>query len=86
MFSGKEEKVDMIFQNRMMDVVVDKFGKDIWITKLDDDHFSVSVNVAVSQQFYAWVFGLGNYVTITGPDHVVKGMKDMLEKVSKHYE
>ena len=86
MFSGKEEKVDMIFQNRMMDVVVDKFGKDIWLTKLDDDHFSVSVNVAVSPQFYAWVFGLGNYVTITGPDHVVKGMKDMLEKVSKHYE
>ena len=46
-------------------------------------HFKATVTVAVSPQFFAWVFGLGNYVTITAPDNVVKQMKDMLEKVSK---
>ncbi len=51
-----------------------------------DWHFKVTVTVAVSPQFFAWVFGLGNYVTITAPDNVMKQMKDMLEKVSKRYD
>ncbi len=86
MFSGDEQKVDMVFHNRMIDVVIDKFGRDVWLTRVDDQHFKVTVTVSVSPQFFAWVFGLGNYVTITGPDNVVDQMKDMLDKISKRYE
>ena len=68
------------------DTVIDKFGKEVWLSKVDDWHFQVTVTVAVSPQFFAWVFGLGNYVTITGPESVVEGMKDMLGKISKRYE
>ena len=46
----------------------------------------MNATVAVSPQFFAWVFGLGNYVTITEPESVVKQMKDMLGKVSKRYD
>lgn len=86
MYNGKQEQVTMVFHNRMIDTVIDQFGRDVWISKVDDWHFKVTVTVAVSPQFFAWVFGLGNYVTITAPDNVVKQMKDMLEKVSKRYE
>ncbi len=86
MYSGKQEHVTMVFHNRMLDTVIDQFGKDVWLSKVDDWHFKVTVTVAVSPQFFAWVFGLGNYVTITAPDNVVKQMKEMLEKVSKRYE
>ena len=78
MYNGKEERVEMVFQNRMIDTVIDKFGKDVWLTKVDDGHFRVTVPVTVSPQFFAWVFGLGNYVTIKGPENVVKQMKEML--------
>ena len=86
MYNGKQEEVTMVFHNRMLDTVIDQFGKDVWLSKVDDWHFKVTVTVAVSPQFFAWVFGLGNYVTITAPDNVVKQMKDMLEKVSKRYD
>ncbi len=86
MYSGKEEWVEMVFQNRMIDTVIDQFGKDIRLTKEDDQHFRITVPVSVSPQFFAWVFGLGNYVTIKGPESVVKQMKDMLGKVGKRYE
>jgi len=86
MYNGKLEKVTMIFHNRMLDTVIDQFGKEVWLSKVDDWHFQVTVTVAVSPQFYAWVFGLGNYVTITGPESVVEGMKDMIGKISKRYE
>lgn len=85
MFNGQEERVEMVFHNRMMDVVIDKFGKDVWLNKVDEWHFKISVPVAVSPQFFAWVFGLGNYVTITAPEHVKQQMKDMLEEVHKRY-
>ncbi|MBQ8952790.1 MAG: WYL domain-containing protein [Clostridia bacterium] len=86
MYNGKQEQVTMVFHNRMLDTVIDQFGKEVWLSKVDDWHFKVTVTVAVSPQFFAWVFGLGNYVTITAPDNVVKQMKDMLAKVSKRYE
>ena len=85
MFNGQEERVEMVFHNRMMDVVIDKFGKEVWLEKVDEWHFKISVPVAVSPQFFAWVFGLGNYVTITGPEHVKQQMKEMLEEVHKRY-
>lgn len=86
MFTGKEEKVEMVFHNSLIDTVIDKFGKEVWLSKVDDWHFKVTVPVTVSPQFFAWVFGLGNYVTITGPESVVKQMKDMLEKVGNRYQ
>ena len=85
MFGGKVEPVTMVFQNRMMNAVIDRFGRDIMVMKEDDNHFRITVNVAVSNQFYGWVFGLGNMVRIVGPEHVEQGMKDMLEEVRKRY-
>ena len=85
MYNGTQEEVTMVFQNRMLDTVIDKFGKDVWFSRVDDQHFKVTVPVAVSPQFFAWIFGLGNYVTIIEPENVVKQMKDMLEKVGKRY-
>ena len=46
----------------------------------------MTVTVDVSPQLFAGAFGLGNYITIIGPDNVVKQMKDMLGKVSKRYD
>ena len=50
------------------------------------DHYTVTVPVAVGPNFYGWVFGLKNYVTILSPENARQRMKDMLEAVSKRYE
>lgn len=86
MFGGKVEYVTLRFPNFQFEVAMDRFGHDIIPAKDGPDHFMVTVPVAVGPQFYGWVFGLKNYVTIVGPDHVRKGMIEMLEAVSKRYE
>ena len=86
MFDGKIETVTMRFRVNMLNAVIDRFGRDVFITPLDKDHFQISVPVAISQQFYGWVFGLGNYVTITAPEHIKKEMAKKLEDVRKRYE
>ena len=68
-----------------------KVGKDIQpiqsshMVPEDDSHFTASVRVAVSPQFYGWVFGLGGGVTILSPTDVAQGMKDQLELVLRNY-
>ena len=86
MFGGEETRVDMEFENHLVGVVMDRFGKNAPLVKTDDAHFSVSAEVAVSPQFYAWIFGLGTGARITGPAQVVDGMKQMLKNVGGAYE
>ena len=86
MFDGGVETVTMVFRVNMMNAVIDKFGKDVFIVPVDKEHFQISVPVAVSQQFYGWVFGLGNYVTIIGPEHIKKEMAKKLEEIRKRYD
>ena len=85
MFGGKIEMVTLRFPNFQFEMAMDRFGHDIIPMKDGPDHFTVTVPVAVGPHFYGWVFGLKNYVTIMGPEHVRQGMKDMLEVVGKRY-
>ena len=52
MYGGEVEHVTMVFQNRMMGAVMDRFGHDVLIMKEDDRHFRITVPVAISFQFF----------------------------------
>lgn len=86
MFGGEIESVTMVFQNRMMGLVMDRFGREVLPFKEDDRHFRITVPVAVSDQFFGWVFGLGKAVRITAPENVVEKMKTALREISARYE
>lgn len=85
MFKGEEREVLLRCDNRFSHVIVDRFGESVNMAPEDDSHFTASVRVAVSPQFYGWVFGLGGGVTILGPTDVAQGMKDQLELVLRNY-
>lgn len=70
MFGGREEVVKLLCKNSMAGVMIDRFGKEVMMRRQDEAHFSVSVRVNVSPQFFGWIFGLGNGVKIVGPDWV----------------
>lgn len=85
MYAGKPQKVKLLFDNSMLSVARDRFGYDISVTRVDDTHFSIEVLVAVSPQFYGWLFGLGDNVEIIKPAEVRDGMREMLQSVEKCY-
>lgn len=81
MYDGKIESVQMRFNKRMMNTVIDRFGMEVVPRHIDDDLFEIIVPVAVSPQFFGWVFGLGKQVQIVAPQSVVDRFKKMLEDV-----
>lgn len=85
MFGGEEDTVKLEFANQLIGVVIDRFGKDVTVIPTDSKHFTVYVNVAVSPQFLAWVFGLGDQARILAPQDVVGKMKEHIQTVAANY-
>lgn len=85
MYGGEEIAVTMLFENALVGVVLDRFGKGISMTKADDTHFRITAPVAVSPQFYGWLFGLGTAAKILAPAQVVDGMNELLRQVGAAY-
>ncbi len=75
MYQGKKTNVRIEFVNDMCGVFIDRFGKDISIRKVDEEHSEIHVMVNVSPQFFGWIFSLGKDVKVTGPEAVVEEMK-----------
>lgn len=73
MFAGEEKDVRIAFKNEMVGVIIDRFGKNIMIHPSKQKGWSETVvRVAVSRQFFAWIFALGTEVEITSPVDVIK--------------
>lgn len=85
MFGGNEQKVKLRFSNRLVGAVLDRFGRDTIVIKDGDEHFTVNVNVVVSQQFFAWVFGFGTDAEIISPEEVRDEMKSQAMAVFEKY-
>ena len=85
MFGGEVTPVTLRAENAMVGVIIDRFGKDVPLTPVDEDHFEVSVNVVVSPQFFGWIFGLGGGVQVTGPHPVVQRIRREVERLNAQY-
>ena len=86
MFSGEEETVKILCRNELAGVMIDRFGKDVMLVKVDAEHFYVNVKVAVSRQFLAWVIALGDGAKIIGPESVVLEVKKEIERLVMQYD
>ena len=86
MFGGSEETVRIRFHNRFVGVVIDRFGKNVPLRPDGDEHFTARVEVAVSEQFFGWITGLGRDVQILSPQSVVDEYRNLLEDLGETYK
>ncbi|MGI6039766.1 MAG: WYL domain-containing transcriptional regulator [Clostridiales bacterium] len=85
MFGGGEETVRIKIANHLIGAIVDRFGEDVFISREDDEHFIVSVDVSVSPHFLSWVFGFGRDAVIISPEHVVNEFVNYTNSVISMY-
>ena len=70
MFTGEERPVKLRCPNNLIHVMLDRFGLDIMPIPDGEEHFTITVSVAVSQQFFGWLFGIGPEIEIVSPPDV----------------
>lgn len=86
MFSGQKTKVHIQFPNSMCGVFIDRFGKEVNFRTVDEETSMLAVDVAISYQFFGWIFSLGKNVKVTGPKEVVERMQKAAEEFGKNYQ
>ncbi len=81
MYGGTEEIVTLEFPNRLVGVVMDRFGKETDLRQMSDEVFRVRTRVAVSGQFFGWLAGIGKEARIVSPKTVTIRYKEWLEEI-----
>ncbi len=86
MVGGEETDVKLEFDNGLVGVMIDRFGKDIPIRPAKRDGWSVTtISVALSDQFYGWVFSFGKWMKIISPENVVESFRNELDSLREMY-
>ena len=85
MFAGDAVDVKMRFHKELINVVVDRFGKDTMLIPDGEDHFNFTVKVAVSPMFLSWVIGFGNKAKILYPQSVADRCRALCMEALNQY-
>ena len=85
MFAGDSVNVKMRFHKSLLNVVIDRFGKDIMLIPENEEYFNFTVKIAVSPMFLSWVIGFGNKATVLYPPQVVQQCKQLCEETLSQY-
>jgi predicted DNA-binding transcriptional regulator YafY len=85
MYSGEETAVKLRFHRSLVNVVIDRFGRDILLIPDGEEHFVFTVNVAVSPMFLSWVIGFGAKARILHPQSVVDACRNMCLEALQQY-
>lgn len=85
MYGGEEAEVTLRFKNRLVGAVIDRFGRDVMLIPDGEEHFTVSVRVAVSPQFFAWLLGFGEEAKLISPETVTDGLREYLRRTAAQY-
>ena len=85
MYSGETADVKLRFHGSLVNVVIDRFGRDIILIPDGEEHFVFTVNVAVSPMFLSWVIGFGGKAKILFPQSVIQACQDMCRQALEQY-
>ena len=86
MFTGEEKRVRLRCDASLADPFIDRFGEDVSMVPEGEDAFTVTVDVVVSPQFYAWLTPFGTRVEILNPPEVREGFRRQLKALLTLYE
>ena len=86
MYGGKAETVTLEMQNKLVNVLIDRFGDSIHITPRTQDTFAVRLEVQISPTFWGWLFQFGDEAKVVSPEWVVNEANTNLKKMLRSYE
>ena len=81
MYSGEEETVTLRFPDRLVGVVLDRFGREVDMRPMDDETFRVRAKIAVSGQFFGWLAGIGPKARIEAPEQIKEQYRKWLADI-----
>ena len=85
MYSGDTTQVKLRFHRSLINVVIDRFGKDTMLIPDGQEYFNFTVPVAVSPMFLSWVIGFGDKAKILYPQNVAEQCAALCREAMAQY-
>lgn len=85
MYSGETAAVKLRFHRSLINVVMDRFGRDTMLIPDGEEHFVFTVNVAVSPMFFGWIMSFGSKAQVLYPQSVKDACTDLCKEVLSQY-
>ncbi|WP_394217583.1 helix-turn-helix transcriptional regulator [Halobacillus trueperi] len=86
MFAGEDAWIKIEFDASLLNVVLDRFGKDASINAISDDRFLLSTKAKMSIGLIGWILTWGHKAKVVSPESLVAQVKEEVQKMSKQYE
>lgn len=86
MFGGEASSLEIMFDNELANVVIDRFGKDIIISKVDDAHFKIHIKAVLSPMLMGWLASFGAQAKLLAPAAAVDMFKQHCESICAMYK
>lgn len=80
MFSGNSVEAVFKFDNSLVNVIIDRFGKNVHMNKYDEQHFTVKLPIRAEATFFGWLFQFGRKAEILSPYSLKKKYEEMLSE------
>lgn len=86
MFNGEKQHVRLRFRASLLDAVIERFGTtSASYMKNDENHFTVSTDIEISNPFFGWLCGFGSGVRIEAPEALKTQFVAYLDKIKSYY-
>ena len=86
MYTGREMNVTLRGRRDMAGVVWDRFGQEVILVPDGEEHFTVTLPVVLSPQFFGWLFGLDGGITLAAPAAAVHAYRARLHSALEAQE
>ena len=85
MFAGEAMNVRLRFHNSLVNVVIDRFGRETMLIPDGEEHFIFTASVAISPMFLSWVMGFGDLAQILSPQSAADACKELCQQILNQY-
>lgn len=85
MFGGEKQSIEMVCNNDLMKVMLDRFGDEVTTEITVDNKFKIKAEVLLSPTFYGWLFQFYNQVKLIEPESAVQEYQVYLSKTMGIY-
>lgn len=85
MFGGEESSIEVIFKNDLAPAVIDRFGLNADIKRVDDEHFRLITRAIISKGLVRWLLSWGADAKVVYPKRLVEEMEEEAERLYLQY-
>ncbi len=86
MYNGQTTTLRLQFEEKLINVVMDRFGADAHMHAAGEGLFEVSAPVEIGPTFYGWLFQLGKQAKLLSPQPVVEEFTAWCRDTLAQYE